>query len=105
MSYYEPFLDLVAVDGSDEVAAFCSAWLDRTNRVGLFEPVGTRDQYRRMGLARALMSEGLQRLQQLGATSAVVRARNDNAAAIACYQNLGFSIVCDTFGFERTIDS
>jgi mycothiol synthase len=100
---YEPFLDLVAVDGSDEVAAFCSAWLDRTNRVGLFEPVGTCTRYRRMGLARALMSEGLRRLKQLGATSAVVRVRNENAAAIACYEKLGFSIVCDAFGFEKSL--
>jgi mycothiol synthase len=101
---YEPFLDLVAVDNSDNVAAFCSAWLDRTNRVGLFEPVGTRSQYRRVGLAGALLSQGLQRLKQLGATSAVVRARNNNVAAIACYEKLGFSIVSDTFGFERAID-
>lgn len=101
---YEPTLDLIAVDSSGEVAAFCSAWLDRANRVGLFEPVGTRTQYRRMGLARALLSEGLGRLERLGATSAVVRARDDNAAAIACYEALGFSIVSDIFGFERTID-
>lgn len=100
---YEPFLDLVAVDRSDEVAAFCSAWLDQTNCVGLFEPVGTCGEFRRMGLARALLSEGLRRLKQLGATSAVVRARNDNAAAIACYEELGFSIVSDTFGFERKL--
>jgi ribosomal protein S18 acetylase RimI-like enzyme len=101
---YEPFLDLVAVDRSNEVAAFCSAWLDRTNRVGLFEPVGTCARYRRMGMAQALLSEGLQRLKRLGATSAVVRARNNNAAAIACYEKIGFSIVSDIFGFERNID-
>lgn len=101
---YEPFLDLVAVDSSDQVVAFCSAWLDRVNRVGLFEPVGTCTRYRRMGLARALLSEGLRRLKRLGATSAVVRVRNENAAAIACYEELGFSIVSDVFGFEMKID-
>ncbi|MGB8909691.1 MAG: GNAT family N-acetyltransferase [Candidatus Cybelea sp.] len=100
---YEPFLDLVAVDRSGEVAAFCSTWFDRVNRVGLFEPVGTCTRYRRMGLARALMSEGLRRLKQLGAISAVVRVRNENAAAIACYKKLGFSIVCDAFGFEKSL--
>lgn len=102
---YNGFLDLVIVDKSDEVAAFCSSWLDSTNRVGLFEPVGTCRRYRRMGLARTLMSEGLRRLEKLGATSAVVRVRSDNAAAIACYQELGFSVVSDTFGFEMAIDA
>ncbi len=100
---YEPFLDLVAADDSGEVAAFCSAWLDRPNRVGLFEPVGTCGRYRRIGLARALLSEGLQRLKELGAESAVIRVRSDNAAAIACYKKVGFSIVSNTFGFERDI--
>ena len=102
---YEPLLDLVAVDRSNEVAAFCSAWLDRVNLVGLFEPVGTCTRYRRQGLARALMLESLRRLKDLGATSAVVRVRNKNAAAIACYKELGFSIVSDVFGFQRNIDA
>lgn len=102
---YEPLLDLVAVDSSNEVAAFCSAWLDRVNRVGLFEPVGTCARYRRKGLARALLSEGLRRLKHEGATSAVVRVRSDNAPAIACYQEVGFSIASDIFGFQRNIDA
>jgi ribosomal protein S18 acetylase RimI-like enzyme len=91
------------VDREDEVVAIASAWLDRRNGVGLFEPVGTRTAYRRLGLARAAMAANLRRLAQRGASSAVVRVRNANVAARACYESLGFTIASDDFGFERSL--
>jgi mycothiol synthase len=100
---YDGALDLVVVDETGEVAAFCTSWFDRANSTGLFEPVGTRRAYRRAGLARAVMSESLRRLRALGAASVVVRVSNQNVAAFAAYQNLGFTIASDTFGFEKPL--
>jgi ribosomal protein S18 acetylase RimI-like enzyme len=100
---YERTLDLVVVDRMGAVAAFCTAWLDRANNAGLFEPVGTRRCYRRAGLARAAMSEGIRRLAALGASSVVVRVSDQNAAALACYRSLGFTVASDRFGFEKPL--
>ena len=43
-------LDLVVVDASGTVAAFCTLWCDAANRVGLVEPVGCDPRFRRRGL-------------------------------------------------------
>jgi ribosomal protein S18 acetylase RimI-like enzyme len=59
-----------APDGT--FAACCIAWYDPVNRVGTFEPVGTHPAFRRLGLGRAVIAEGINRLAALGATKAWV---------------------------------
>ncbi len=60
---YERDLDLVAVAPDGRLAAFALCWRDQVNQVGLFEPVGTHPDFRRLGLARAVMLEGMRRMQ------------------------------------------
>ena len=48
----------------------CIVWLDSDNKAGLFEPVACLPDYRRRGLSRAMVVEGLRRLKALGAESA-----------------------------------
>jgi mycothiol synthase len=69
---YRKDLDLYAVAPDGGYAACCVAWHDPVNRVGTFEPVGTHPAFRRMGLARNLMFEGINRLAALGAERAWV---------------------------------
>ncbi len=68
---YRRDLDLVAIAPSGEVAAFTTTWYDDVTRCGYFEPVGTVPEHQRCGLARSLLSEGMRRLKQLGATQAM----------------------------------
>jgi ribosomal protein S18 acetylase RimI-like enzyme len=79
-----------APDGTP--VAFCLVWLDEHNRVAVLEPVGTDPRHRRRGLASAATLGALHVAQRLGANSARVVARGDDAypSARATYQSLGF---------------
>lgn len=63
---YRSDLDLAIVTERGEVAAFCNLFTDADNRIGMLEPVGTVPDYRKLGLGRAVIYEGLNRLRALG---------------------------------------
>ncbi len=85
---YRRDLDLVIQAPDGEFAAFCTVWFDDANRIGIFEPVGTDPAHRRLGLSRALIYEGLRRLQHYGATTAYVGSYGGRATAL--YHAVGF---------------
>ncbi|MEO8393265.1 MAG: GNAT family N-acetyltransferase [Chloroflexota bacterium] len=89
---YDRELDLLVIAPDGRIAAFCLCWLDAVNRVGLVEPVGTHPDFRRLGLARAIMTEGLRRMRARGMETALIAASTDNNAAKTLYQSLGFEI-------------
>lgn len=90
---YDSALDLVVVAPDGRLAAFCLCWLDEVNKVGLVEPVGTHPEFRRMGLARAVMLEGLRRMRARGMEAAILASAADNKASLALYAGLGFDEV------------
>jgi mycothiol synthase len=100
---YEPELDIVAVAPDGQVGAFCIVWTDPANQVGLFEPVGTHPEFQRKGLGKAVMQEGLRRLQQRGIRSAIVSTFEDNPAAIKLYESVGFQIVNRLGTYEKDV--
>ena len=85
---YRRDLDLVAVAPDGSIASFCTVWFDDVTRIGVFEPVATVPEHLRRGLARATMTEGLRRLQRLGATLATVGSYSEGAGAT--YASVGF---------------
>ncbi len=86
---YRRDLDIVAVAVAGEIAAFCTVWYDDVTRTGAFEPVGTAPEHQRRGLGKAVMAEGLRRLQWLGATRAYVASTGP--AGHALYASAGFT--------------
>jgi GNAT superfamily N-acetyltransferase len=79
---YRRDLDLVAVASDGAIAAFCTLWFDDVTRSAYFEPVATVPAHRRRGLGRAVMHEGLRRVQRMGATVAVVSGEGSEANAL-----------------------
>jgi ribosomal protein S18 acetylase RimI-like enzyme len=91
---------IVAVAPDCRVAGFVVMWLDEVNHVGLFEPVGVLPGFQGLGLGRALMTEGLRRLQRLGMRTAMVEYDATNTAAAALYRQIGFVVRFETHGFR-----
>ncbi len=87
-SLYDPTLDL-AVEGVDgRIAGYALFWFDPTTQVGLLEPMRVEDEYQRRGLARMLLTNGLDRLARKGARRLKVGFETD--AARNLYLGAGF---------------
>lgn len=67
---YRPELDLAVLNGQDEVVSFCNIFVDEDSGIGILEPVGTHLDYRKRGLGRAVIYEGLNRLRAEGMVKA-----------------------------------
>jgi ribosomal protein S18 acetylase RimI-like enzyme len=89
---YNPELDVVAVAPDGRIASFCILWEDHASRTGSFEPVGTDPEFQRMGLGRAVMTEGLRRLKASGMKTAWVTTGSENQPAVALYRATGFNV-------------
>ncbi|HEY2354016.1 MAG TPA: GNAT family N-acetyltransferase [Gaiellaceae bacterium] len=80
-------------------AAYVLAWPDDENGVGLFEPVGTREEFRRQGLGAAVCTFALRRLWEEGMRRAVVGCATDPAWAL--YESVGFERAYTIVGYGR----
>lgn len=69
---------------SGDFAAFCGMFYEPSKRFAYIEPVATDPDYRRMGLGKAAVFEGIRRCGALGATVAYVG--ND----LPIYRSVGF---------------
>lgn len=79
---YRRDLDIVAVAPGGEIASFCTLWYDDVTRSACIEPVATVPEHQRRGLARATITEGLRRVQRMGATRAFVGGYEPGANAL-----------------------
>lgn len=100
---YRPEFDLVVEAPDGTFAAFTIVWFDAENRMGLFEPVGCRPGEQRKGLARAVMNEGLLRLQAAGAHIAHVLSWVDDSAGAMLYKAIGFAPVDRIYKWEKVL--
>jgi len=81
---YRKDLDLFIVAPNGDYASFCTIWIDEQNKYGNFEPVGTHDEYQRMGLGSALLMEGFRRMAKYGITRSFMDSGNP------FYRKVGF---------------
>jgi GNAT superfamily N-acetyltransferase len=89
---YRPGLHVLIRAPDGTLAATTIIWLDESTGTAEFEPVGTHQGYRRLGLARALLRYGMQRAARAGATEMLVACLGAPAytAARALYYDAGF---------------
>ncbi len=77
---------LETADG--QTAGYSLYRFDPVTKVGLVEPVRVEDEYARLGLARAMLTAGIDRLAQRGAQRIKIGYGSEEASAR--YQGVGF---------------
>jgi GNAT superfamily N-acetyltransferase len=77
-------LNIVVEAPDGNFVSYCGMWFEPVNRIAYVEPVATDPDYRRMGLARAAILEGVRRCGELGATVAYV------GSTMPVYLSIGF---------------
>jgi ribosomal protein S18 acetylase RimI-like enzyme len=87
-SLYDPALDLAVQTADGSFAGYALFWADPVTCVGLLEPMRVEDAHARRGLARAMLTEGLDRLGKRGMTRLKVGFETEPARAL--YVSAGF---------------
>jgi predicted N-acetyltransferase YhbS len=88
LSLYDPAFDLAVETDDGRVAGYTLFWPDPTTGVGLVEPVRVEDEFARRGLARAMLTAGIDRLTARGMRR--VKVSYGSKAAGALYRGVGF---------------
>ncbi|MGW5779812.1 GNAT family N-acetyltransferase [Streptomyces sp. NPDC003863] len=101
---YDPAREIVAEAPDGRIGAYTVFWVDRLNGLGHFEPVGTHEAFRRLGLAGAVMTESMRRMAELGLRRVTVNHDAENLPAAKLYGSLGFTVECRTLGYRRAKD-
>jgi GNAT superfamily N-acetyltransferase len=100
-SLYRPDLDLVIHDSGDSVAAYGLFWYDPVSATGLVEPMRTEDDHQQRGLARHILTAGIDLLAAAGAERIKICYHLDNPASKSLYLSVGFEPVRQTVVFSR----
>jgi mycothiol synthase len=108
---YRPELELLAIAPDGSYAAFCLCRIDHENntqrgcRVGGIRSLGTRREFRRQGLGRAMLLAGLQklRLERMEVARLGVDTENVNLA-LALYESVGFRRVFATLAYVKGVE-
>lgn len=101
---FNPTLWRVAFDGdaiAGQILNFMEPAKDDGTRLGMTEAISVQPEYRRRGLARALLAASLRAVRDAGATSAGLGVDTQNPNdALTLYEDLGFRITGEMFEYE-----
>lgn len=111
---YSGLTEMVVVAPDGRFASSCILLPDARNRTVMVENVGTGIEFRRMGLAKALLYAGMQRMQAQGFTAAMVphaTEHHDNPsdltlavrASTALYTSAGFHPTYAIYQYNRRV--
>ncbi|WP_293338302.1 GNAT family N-acetyltransferase [Microcoleus sp. CAWBG58] len=107
---YRNDLDLIAVAADGTFAAFCYCEInpeenDRTGRnEGWIAVLGTRRGFRKLGLGRAMLLAGLQRLKAAGVETAILGVDAANpSGALRLYESAGFHNIRNSISYIKDV--
>lgn len=100
-SSYNPEFDLVLINNDEKVLSFATIWVDTENSIGVFEPVGTHEDFRGQGLAKAIMTFALNKLKENNIKKAYLKTGHNNCAAQTVYQSLDFKAIAREYRWKK----
>ena len=107
---YRADLDLVAVTPDGTFAAFCMCVIYQDDNArnerneGEITDLGTRRGYRKIGLGRAMLLAGMQRLQAAGMDTAVLGVDAENpTGALRLYESVGFTPLVTNVSYRKDL--
>ena len=106
---YQPELDLIAVNPDGTFVAFCLCRLKQVAdssgeySVGEVGVIGTRPGYQKLGLGRALLLSGMQRLMEHGGKSVFLETEDGGTAALHLFMLTGFRTVSAWRWFTKDV--
>jgi GNAT superfamily N-acetyltransferase len=83
---------------SGDFVAFCGMFYESSGRFAYVEPVATDPDYRRLGLGKAAVLEGIRRCRDLGAEVAYVGSN------LPFYLSFGFKVIYNTACWVRYLE-
>ncbi|RSK27193.1 GNAT family N-acetyltransferase [Bacillus sp. HMF5848] len=92
---YRKDLNIVVEAPDGNFVAYCGMWFVEENKIAYVEPVCTDPDYRRLGLGKAAVLEGIRRCGELGATVAFVET------GMKFYLDIGFQPVHSYYPWEK----
>lgn len=90
LTLYRPEFDLTVIDSDGNDAGHCMFWLDPVTATGVVEPMRVEDEHQKKGLARHLLTAGVELLAQAGAERISIGYEPDNPASGHLYRDVGF---------------
>lgn len=102
---YKPELDVVVESPDGRLVAFCICWFDENSHEGQVEPLGCHKDFRKYALGRVALSEGLHRLQSLGAKNIFVETDNYRDTAFRLYESFDFQVIQDVHVYRKDYET
>ncbi|MBN9387137.1 MAG: GNAT family N-acetyltransferase [Chloroflexi bacterium] len=99
---FSPDLDLLILSEQGEVASFCTVWVDKALGYAEFEPVGTVEAFRQLGLGKAILTEAFNRLRRVGCPLVTVASYSGADPANALYSSAGLEPVDKLYTWQKT---
>ncbi|HLO16553.1 MAG TPA: GNAT family N-acetyltransferase [Anaerolineales bacterium] len=91
-SEYDPSLDLIVIAPDGAIVANCICLVNPQEKSGSTDPVAAHPRYQNMGLARALLTTGMELLKAHGMLSARLGTSDDNIAMQRAAEAVGFKV-------------
>jgi ribosomal protein S18 acetylase RimI-like enzyme len=92
---YSRELNIVVEAPDGSFASYCGMWYESEHSIAYVEPVATDPDFRRMGLARAAVTEGIRRCGAMGARVAYV------GSTMPIYLSMGFQRAYGSTAWHR----